>query len=625
MKQLLIIVIAFCMLNINLKAQVDYTANEIVPPYTGTFGYGTNMGYNPPWTDEQLADIAAGNPDLNVEGVAANSIRPALFEHFLEYYGYDIRLNAFQHYSKLGMKDNVCFIGYPSDEHKDDVKYCDNNHVEMFDNIYKDIWDDGENGTPVNDENHYALYLYKMVTLYKDYVKFWEVWNEPDLDLMGNGWKPRGMEGNWWENTPKPCEYALRAPIHSYVRLLRISYEVIKSVDPEAFVCIGGLGYPSFLDAVLRSTDNPAEGEVSECYPLLGGAYFDVMSYHSYPHIDGSLRTWNNEQGGFDYTRHSDAAVDGVINNRNRFREVLHNYGYKGGDHFPEKHFIITECNIPRKQFGDHIGSDDAQVNFIIKSLVRCQKENILQFHIYNLGEASPQDANLTEFNFMGLYEALTQTPPYQQRLTAGGVAFQNTATLLKEYQYDPNQTRLMDLPDDVGGGAFVDKQGKYQYVLWAKTFIDQSEEAKADYSFPLSFGMNQLEKRLWNFTQTKVRKIIRPTDIQLTGTPIFISPRNYDSGHLDTDFNPFEIAISPNPFVKTTSIDFTLDEATEVTLEIYNQQGALIHTLLKDEPLGVGKHEVPYAPDFVSAGMLFCLFRTRKYTRSFKLAQIQM
>lgn len=74
-----------------------------------------------------------------------------------------------------------------------------------------------------------------------------------------------------------------------YIRTLRISYEVIKSVDPDALVAVGGLGWPSFLDVICRYTDEPFEGgEEPDRYPLKGGAYFDCMSFDSYPHLDNS-------------------------------------------------------------------------------------------------------------------------------------------------------------------------------------------------------------------------------------------------------------------------------------------------------------------------------------------------
>ena len=193
----------------------------------------------------------------------------------------------------------------------------------MYDNMWLDIWDEGANGTPVNEENYYAAYVYNLVKTYSFNVKFWEILNEPDFDLVGHSSLPKDDPKSWWNANPDPCHTGLKAPIQYYVRMLRISYEVIKSVDPEAFISIAGLGYPSFLDAVLRNTDNPDEGKVTAEYPLKGGAYFDAMCYHSYPHFDGSLRYWSNAAGGFVHTRHSDAAADGVVNKKDDFEAVL--------------------------------------------------------------------------------------------------------------------------------------------------------------------------------------------------------------------------------------------------------------------------------------------------------------
>ncbi|MFK7935315.1 MAG: hypothetical protein AB8G22_17510, partial [Saprospiraceae bacterium] len=273
----------FCLLLSSYQqgvAQISFTANDTVPAYEAGFGFGANMGWYEGWTDDQLADIAIGNPDMNVRGTGVNTLRPSLPENFVEEWGYDIRSSTFKHYGELGATDNTVFIGYPSQRHRDKIYYCDNVQSEMFDNLYRDIWDDGEDGTPINDDNWYAAYVYKLVNEYKDNVKFWEVWNEPDYSFVYEAELPPGEPGNWWENNPNPCDYAIHAPIFHYIRTLRISYEVIKYVDPTAYVAVGGLGFPSFLDAVMRNTDNPIDGAIDSLnYPLTGGAYFDVMSY----------------------------------------------------------------------------------------------------------------------------------------------------------------------------------------------------------------------------------------------------------------------------------------------------------------------------------------------------------
>ena len=330
-------------------SQSSSTANDGVPDYNGTFGFGSNMGQYNGWTDAQLADIGIGNPALGLSGAGVTSMRPLLPEYFLEFFGYTIRLSTFQHYSNLGAPDNVAIIGYPTEAHRDPNEYCEGQAPESFANLYLPIWDDGSDGSPINEDNYYAHYVYRMVNVYKDYVHFWEVLNEPDADLSGNGWKPRGMPGNWYDNVPDPCEYTFFAPIFLYIRMLKITYEVVKTLDPEAYVAVGGLGNPSFLDLIMRHTDNPVDGSVTAEYPLKGGAYFDVLSYHSYPHLDGSLREYDPNVGGFVYERNSDRAVRGYLDRGAAFQTVMADYGY--GTTYTAKKVITAETNVARQSF----------------------------------------------------------------------------------------------------------------------------------------------------------------------------------------------------------------------------------------------------------------------------------
>src|SRR5690606_11188784 len=162
--------------------------------------------------------------------------------------------------------------------------------------------------------------------------------------------------------------------------------EVVKSLDPDAYVVVSGTGYPSFLDAILRNTDNPNDGSVTAEFPLKGGAYFDVMGFPSYPHFDGSLRVWSDQLNDWVYSRHSDGAAYGLVKTKQTYQEVLSDYGYDGAT-YPEKLWMVTEVNLPRKQFGDYIGSEEAQRNFIIKAIATAMMNDFLQLHIYKLGE----------------------------------------------------------------------------------------------------------------------------------------------------------------------------------------------------------------------------------------------
>ena len=122
------------LLSSSLFAQVNYTAKDQVTIYNDVFLFGSNFGYNPPWQDEDLANIAAGNPALGIDGVGVKSSRPTLPGWFMEEYGYDFRLNTYQHYADLGLRDNVCIVGFPSDNQKETDQPCNGIQSEMFDN-----------------------------------------------------------------------------------------------------------------------------------------------------------------------------------------------------------------------------------------------------------------------------------------------------------------------------------------------------------------------------------------------------------------------------------------------------------------------------------------------------------
>lgn len=521
-KHLLSFVLLFCLFG-QITAQVAYTAKDIVTPYSEGFRPGSNLGYFPPWTDEDLANIAAGNPELGIKGVGVKAIRPGLFESFVEEWGYELRLPTYEHFDKLDFKDNTLIVGFPSEAHRDTTFYCDEHRSEMFANLYEPIWDNGENGTPVNENNYYALYLYKIVNLYGKYVKFWEIWNEPGFDYTGaTGWLPPGQPNNWWENNPNPCDYKLRAPIFHYIRTLRISYEIIKSLDEDDYVCVSGTGYPSFLDAIMRNTDNPENGSISEDYPHRGGAYFDVMGFHSYPHFDGATRRWSPAINGFEYFRHSDAAADGIARTKGIYQDILNRYGYDGNT-YPLKEWIITEINIPRKSFSDALGGEDEQVNFVMKAYLKCIKEDIRQMHIYSLAEQKAEAEANTEFDLMGLYQKVRDILPYQQKPNNAGIAYKTISDQLFGKRYDHEYTEAMNIPDNIGGAAFVDEDGYHTYVLWAKTTEDQSERAYASYSFPESFDIFELTVHEWDYSKTNNSHIIQPQFIELSARPIFL------------------------------------------------------------------------------------------------------
>jgi hypothetical protein len=90
-------------------------------------------------------------------------------------------------------------------------------------------------------------YVRRTVERYKDRLRYWEVWNEPDLE-------------QFWTETPDPANYTI---------LLKATYTEIKKIDPELTVVLGGLsGIPyDYIEGI---------------YKAGGAAYFDVMAVHPY-------------------------------------------------------------------------------------------------------------------------------------------------------------------------------------------------------------------------------------------------------------------------------------------------------------------------------------------------------
>ncbi|PHN02461.1 T9SS type A sorting domain-containing protein [Flavilitoribacter nigricans] len=538
-------------------SQINFTANQEVRSYRGGFRTGVNFGYYQGWTDEQLAAISVGDPALGQPGAGINSLRLTLPDHFLEFYDYDIRKEAFEYYAHLGSDENVLFIGHPSDAHRDRTQHCPGEPSQAFRNMFSPIWDDGANGTPVNDENIYALYVYNLVKIYDKQVRFWEVMNEPDEDYSGNGWKTREYEGNWFDNVPDPCDFKLRAPIQHYVRMLRITYEVVKRFAPDDYVAVGGLGSPGFLDLILRHTDNPDGGRVSEEYPHLGGAWFDAMSYHVYPHIDGQMRQWSNDAGGFVYERNSDKAVDRVLEKKQDFAGVLDAYGYNG-QKYPEKVWLITETNVPRRGF-NYYGSDAFQRNYFVKTAVMGQKAGLAQVHWYQLGDHTKEEWAGSEFELMGLYGSLKHHAFNDAPAHESAIANRTLSRLTKGYAYDSRLTEALELSGKVRGAAFVREGRDPVFVLWAKTTKDESESASFRYDFPDGVLTGEVEIRPWHYSKSQAVDYADAGSVPLNGNPVYITASESITTPVhESEPNKLAFRVFPNPSRGHFRLDFS-------------------------------------------------------------------
>lgn len=615
-------ILVFLSYSTKTLAQPTFTANDHVTPYAGEFRAGYNPGYFSGWNDQTLGDLAAG--------VGTKTVRQGLFYELLHTWGYGVRIAEFQHFESLGMAESIGLIlgganggsqPAPPDDVRDLTEYCPGHPSDLFKNLYLPIWDSGANGTPYNDQNYFAAYLWETVNTNKNHVRFWEIWNEPGFDYTyDKGWRPPGdPAGNWWDNNPDPCDYRLRAPIFHYVRMLRIAWEVVKTLSPDSYVCLSSPGYQSFLDAVMRNTDNQDAGKVTADYPLKGGAYFDCIAYHSYPHFDGS--TVIDPTPPKKYQRTSDQAANGVVWKRDYFDDVLKKWGYDGTT-FPKKEFIVSEINLPRKSFGtpSYFGSDEAQRNFATKAFVNAKINKIHQLHFFTLSELKKETDAFYEFDVMGLYKNISDVPLANIQKTEEGVALQTTSAMLTGTTYDPDFSQKLQ-QNGLRAEAFLKPNGQYVVVLWAVASTDLSETAAANFKFPAN---NEVigDVYNWDFAVTNSKQSYAGGQLALTAAPVFVVGNRKTVAVSQPENDHLSVAIFPNP-TDATGFDlrFSLQKTTPVLVELTAANGEN-STILLSKSFENGDHQVHFNLEGQPSGIYFLSVKTATETKVIRLTK---
>lgn len=130
--------------------------------------------------------------------------------------------------------------------------------------------------------SQFATFCGAAVTRYKDRVKHWEIWNEPNL------------AGSWF---PTPS-------VVQYTNMLKAAYPAIKAADPTAVVISGGLSSVPADDTDPITAGHPypqhksVVGFVQGFYANGAGSSFDHVGLHPYswPLQPSNPASWNGWQ-----------------------------------------------------------------------------------------------------------------------------------------------------------------------------------------------------------------------------------------------------------------------------------------------------------------------------------------
>jgi hypothetical protein len=264
---------------------------------------------------------------------------------------------------------------------------------------------------------------------------------------VGGNWQ---ATQSWGTEPPKPSDLVWwNDTIFAYIRLLRVTHEVVHKLDPEGKVALGGIGYPSYLNALLRYTDEPTSGKVDADHPEKGGAYFDVVSYHYYPVFSPGS---------------SDVGAKGIVKLRDDLQAELDKAGVVG------KRFIVTESGAPRYSLGGAPGGVDYAHNYLIKAMALAQAAGVERVDWFLLGDTRAPGASMDAFSYMGLYLDLTSVgDPKDAKLTETGVAYATLGHLLAGALADPPATAALGLQGGTNGVALRKGDGQRAYVVWAE------------------------------------------------------------------------------------------------------------------------------------------------------------
>jgi hypothetical protein len=108
---------------------------------------------------------------------------------------------------------------------------------------------------PPGDYRDFANFLHALATRYQGRIDAYQIWNEPTLAR------------EWGDRSPDPVEYT---------ELLKVAYQTIKSVDPDAYVISAGLAPTSRWDDVAM----PDTLFIQGMYDAGAAPYFDLLGAH---------------------------------------------------------------------------------------------------------------------------------------------------------------------------------------------------------------------------------------------------------------------------------------------------------------------------------------------------------
>jgi hypothetical protein len=200
--------------------------------------------------------------------------------------------------------------------------------------------------------NAFAAFVHDAVARYSKppyNVKYWEIWNEPDLGRPLSG-SPTLVEQPYgcWGNPNDPYYGG-----GEYAAILRAVTPQIKAADPSAKVVLGGLLLDCNPNRPPANSDC-AMGRYLEGILRNGGAsYFDGISFHAYDFYNTSANVLGKYYSPKWFSA-SDTTGPVLIAKTRFIKDLLSQYGVTGKFLMnTEVGVLCYKCNTPLSNFGN--------------------------------------------------------------------------------------------------------------------------------------------------------------------------------------------------------------------------------------------------------------------------------
>ncbi|MBI5476615.1 MAG: T9SS type A sorting domain-containing protein [Ignavibacteriales bacterium] len=187
------------------------------------------------------------------------------------------------------------------------------------------------------------------------------------------------------------------------------------------------------------------------------------------------------------------------------------------------------------------------------------------------------------------------------------GTGYYTTGALIK---YNVAKKKSMWVKKDFGGGNCWVTQSQHVMIM-GSSGISICDSNGNESTTRLSFAdiIAKIPKEL----NTRDDQIFLNMNRLWPSSPYFakysLAPLQFQKNIVDNLEKPFEYSLDqnyPNPFNPTTTIKFTLQEELNVTLKVFNTLGQEVATILNNEFLEEGEHEIEFNAGSLASGVYF-------------------